>query len=67
MGKQTKTEWKCDLCGETKLMEGNKVPKGWAPISIPDKYTDRAWIEKAVCDGCCGMIDVARTKKEAGR
>ena len=59
MGKTPKTEWKCDLCRETKLVEGIQTPKGWAPISIPDKYLDRAWTEKAVCDSCCKMINQA--------
>lgn len=56
-------KWTCDLCGQGATTEANKKPDGWAKIEIADRYVDRSWTAKCVCDSCSRQI-VTETVKD---
>lgn len=57
MGITPVSVWKCDLCDkETQVPSNTTKPQGWVQISIADKYLDRSWTEKCICDECMLLI-----------
>ena len=43
----------CDLCGSNAEETGQyAIPTGWAKITIENKYLDRDFTDKHVCQDC---------------
>lgn len=60
MGITRLLKYDCNLCGQSETLE-NK-PNGWVIISIEDKYCDRMWHEKVICESCIKQIEFQRNK-----
>jgi hypothetical protein len=48
-------EFTCDICA-ARSGEVSCLPKGWAKIIVENKYVDRDFHDKHVCDGCARKI-----------
>jgi hypothetical protein len=51
-------KYTCDLCGKSETKSG--IPHGWITVAIEDRYEERMFHDKVVCNGCLQRIDRAR-------
>lgn len=62
MGRSTKDDCTCDLCGVSKTAPHGETPKGWVKIEVDDRFLDRTWHEKICCGFCVALILAANKK-----
>jgi hypothetical protein len=52
---KTTKEYTCDICSG-RSGEVESLPKKWAKVVVENKYVDRDFTDKHVCDECCKEI-----------
>ena len=56
MGTKATYETTCDLCGNSTKHDTDGVPKGWMNFLIENRYVDRDFTEKHICNKCAKEI-----------
>jgi ribosomal protein L37AE/L43A len=54
--KKTEYIFTCEICGDTGKTGSGKPPANWVEISVENRYVDRDFTDKHVCDECCLTI-----------
>lgn len=63
MSVETTTKYYCDICQTIGKSKTGGIPDGWVLIVVENKYVDRDFTDKHVCDKCAN--EIRKTKYEA--
>lgn len=63
MAVTSKEEWKCDFCGKTETVSCPNRPAYWVKCDVEDRYLDRSWHTKVLCNSCARAVSRAHKKQ----